>query len=374
MHFKQKAIRITAIVHRDLTDLVVSALKRNNIHYFHMEPGRYPVLAKRGWLLFDFYQNHSIIDTPVTIFEVSCEASAENFLLSLFRDAAELNIPGHGSVYSETIEFHSPLPTDYIVTTEEKTKTVGFSGLTGIFCILPRGSAEPIARLILQNGVAVPTISYGTGTGLRDQLGLLRITIPKEKEILKLVVHSSDAEHAMDFIIEVGRLDLPGRGFIFEFPIGRGLLNTKVSLEGPKQAASMDQIISALDQLYGNMEWRKKSNQFRQSARHRNYFEGVNVVINCKEESIESSLANLRKVGVSSSTISLNKLLHSQNEKNAFTPAREAANILIPKKNLSEVLSVLEETGFFGEETEGIVYTIEIPRAFSYQSKLGKRK
>ncbi|PJZ83798.1 hypothetical protein [Leptospira harrisiae] len=374
MFSKQKAIRITAIVHRDLTDIVVAALKLNQIHYFHMEPGRYPVLAKRGWLFFDFYQNQSIIDTPVTIFEVSSEPSAENFLLSLFRDSAELNVPGHGSVYSQTIEFYGPVPTDYILISEEKTKTIGFSGLTGIFCILPRGSAEPISRLILQNGVAVPTISYGTGTGLRDKLGLLRITIPKEKEILKIVVHSSDAEHAMDFIIEVGRLDLPGRGFIFEFPIGRGLLNTKVSLEGPKQAASMDQIISALDQLYGNMEWRKKSNQFRQSARHRNYFEGVNVVINCKEESIELALANLRKVGVSSSTISLNKLVHSKNEKNAFTPAREAANILIPKKNLSEVLSVLEETGFFEDEMEGIVYTVEIPRAFSYQSKLSKRK
>lgn len=374
MNAKQKAIRITAIVHRDLTDLVVSALKRNKIHYFHMEAGRYPVLAKRGWLLFDFYQNHSIIDTPVTIFEVLSEPIAENFLLTLFRDAAELNIPGHGTVYSETVDLHSPVPIDYIFTTDEKNKAFGFSGLTGLFCILPRGSAEPIARLLLQNGVAVPTISYGTGTGLRDKLGLLRITIPKEKEILKLIVHSSDAEHAMDFIIEVGRLDLPGRGFIFEFPVGRGLLNTKVSLEGPKQAASMDQIISALDQLYGNMDWRKKSNQFRQSTRHRNYFEGVNVVLNCKEETMETALVSLRKVGVSSSTISINKLIHSQNEKNAFTPAREVANLLIPKKNLPEVLSELDELGFFGEEMEGIAYTMEIPKAFSYQSKLTKKK
>lgn len=209
---------------------------------------------------------------------------------------------------------------------------------------------------------------------MRDKLGLLRITIPKEKEILKLIVHSSDAEHAMDFIIEVGRLDLPGRGFIFEFPVGRGLLNTKVSLEGPKQAASMDQIISALDQLYGNMDWRKKSNQFRQSTRHRNYFEGVNVVLNCKEETMETALVSLRKVGVSSSTISINKLIHSQNEKNAFTPAREVANLLIPKKNLPEVLSELDELGFFGEEMEGIAYTMEIPKAFSYQSKLTKNK
>lgn len=123
MNSKRKAIRITAIVHRDLTDLVISALKRNKIHYFYMEPGRYPVLAKRGWLLFDFYQNHSIIDTPVTIFEVACEPIAENFLLTLFRDAAELNVPGHGSVYSETIDLHSSVPTDYIFTIEEKNKS-----------------------------------------------------------------------------------------------------------------------------------------------------------------------------------------------------------------------------------------------------------
>lgn len=126
MNSKQKAIRITAIVHRDLTDLVVSALKRNKIHYFHMEAGRYPVLAKRGRLLFDFYQNHSIIDTPVTIFEVLSEPIAENFLLTLFRDAAELNIPGHGTVYSETVDLHSPVPIDYIFTTDEKSKAFGF--------------------------------------------------------------------------------------------------------------------------------------------------------------------------------------------------------------------------------------------------------
>lgn len=371
---KQKISRITAIVHRDLTESVINALKKFGISYFHMEPGRYPVLAKRGLWFFDFNQNHSIIDTPVSIFEILCEENTVNFLLSLIRDAAELNMPGHGSVYSESINLACDPPIGYVFRSNDHHKTFGFSGLTGIFCVLPRGSAEPIARLVLQNGIAVPTISYGTGTGLRDRLGLLRITIPKEKEILKLVVHSSDIEHVLDFMIEVGRLDLPGRGFIFEFPVGQGLLNTKVSLEGPKQAASMDQIISALDQLYGNMDWRKKSNQFRISTRHRNYFEGVNLVLNCKEEMMEFVTSALRKVGVTSSTISLNRLSHTGTAESFFTPAREVANLLIPKKNLTEVIGVLKELEFFQESFEGIAYTMEIPRAFSYQSKKSKSK
>ncbi|TGM32257.1 hypothetical protein [Leptospira biflexa] len=371
---KRKNSRITAIVHRDLTDSVISTLKNHGIFYFHMEPGRYPVLSKRGLWFFDFYQNRSIIDTPVSIFEIICEENAENVLISLLRDAAELNVPGHGSVYSESIDLICDPPSGYVFTSKEKMKPIGFTGLTGIFCVLPRGSAEPIARLVLQNGIAVPTISFGTGTGLRDKLGLLRITIPKEKEILKLVVHSSDIEHVLDFMIEVGRLDLPGRGFIFEFPVGHGLLNTKVSLEGPKQAASMDQIISALDQLYGNMDWRKKSNQFRISTRHRNYFEGVNLVLNCKEEMMEFVTSAIRKVGVTSSTISLNRLSHTGIAESTFTPAREVANLLIPKKNLSEVIGVLSEIGFFDLSFEGIAYSMEIPRAFSYQSKKSKSK
>ncbi|TGM85301.1 hypothetical protein [Leptospira bouyouniensis] len=371
---KQKMSRITAIVHRDLTESVISAFKKNGILYYHLEQGRYPVLAKRGVWFLDFYQNQSIIDTPVSIFEILCEEKSENFLLALIRDSAELNVPGHGSVYSESIDFIGETPIGYTFTSKEKREPIGFTGLTGIFCVLPRGSAEPIARLVLQNGIAVPTISFGTGTGLRDRLGLLRITIPKEKEILKLVVHSSDSEHVLDFMIEVGRLDLPGRGFIFEFPVGKGLLNTKVSLEGPKQAASMDQIISALDQLYGNMDWRKKSNQFRISTRHRNYFEGVNLVLNCKEEMMEFVTSALRKVGVTSSTISLNRLSHTGNTDSVFTPAREVATVLIPKKNLTEVIEVLNEIQYFSSSFEGIAYTMEIPRAFSYQSKKSKSK
>lgn len=375
---RETVFRITAILHKDLVEVTLNHLSQNGVRFVRMEAGRYPILKKRGRFVFDFYANHPILDTPVSILEILTEPNAADGIMNLIKDSAELNLPGHGSIYSEEITLIRPILSEYVFRTPLKTKAFGFSNLTGIFCILPRGSAESISRSLLQNGIGVPTISYGTGTGIRDRLGLLRITIPKEKEILKLCIHTSDAEYVLDFIIEIGKLDLPGRGFIFEYPIKRGLLNTKVSLEGTKQTASMDQIISALDQLHGNMEWRKKSNQFRGGARVRNYFNGVNLHLNCSEGKIGSVLSVLRKVGVGSSTLSQNKILQlfeiESGESLDYTPARDSCDLLIPKASLPEVLNLLDETQFYGKEFEGMIQTTDIPRAFSYQSKTQKRK
>ncbi len=373
----ESVLRITAIIHRDLVDRTLSALSLNGVQYVRLEAGRYPILKKRGRFFLDLYSNHPILDTPVSILEILVDKHSEDWLMNVIKEASELNLPGHGSIYSEEITLIHPIFSEYVYQQEhaprKKIKPFGFANLTGIFCILPRGSAETISRSLLQNGIGVPAISYGTGTGIRDRLGLLRITIPKEKEILKLCVHSSDSEFVLDYIIDIGKLDLPGRGFIFEYPVKRGLLNTKLSLEGLKQTASIDQIISALDHLHGNMEWRKKSNQFRQSARFRNYFDGVNIHLNCSEGTIESVLAILRKAGVGSSTISKNKILELAEEglkkDLQYSPARDSADLLIPKSSLSEVVTLLEEIHFYGRDFEGMVQITDIPRAFSYQSK-----
>ncbi|MDF3818892.1 hypothetical protein P3G55_03215 [Leptospira sp. 96542] len=379
---RESVLRISAIIHRDLVERTLQKLAQNGVQYVRLEAGRYPILKKRGRLVFDFYGNHPILDTPVSILEILVEPKSEDWIMNLIKESAELNLPGHGSIYSEEISLIHPIFSALVVKREihslKKTKAFGFSNLTGIFCILPRGSADSISRSLLQNGIGVPTISYGTGTGIRDRLGLLRITIPKEKEILKLCVHTSDAEYVLDFIIDIGKLDLPGRGFIFEYPIKRGLLNTKLSLEDTKQTASIDQIISALDLLHGNMEWRKKSNQFRSGARLRNYFNGVNVHLNCSEGTIETVLSVLRKAGVGSSTISKNKILElsssARENEVEYTPARDSADLLIPKSSLPEVLNLLEEIKFYGNEFEGMVQTEDIPRAFSYQSRTLKKK
>ena len=86
--------------------------------------------------------------------------------------------------------------------------------LTGITCIVQRGASEAISRVALESS-AVPMITYGNGTGLRNKLGLLRITIPAEKEILRFVVHSGDVDYFLTMLIKKGQLDQPGKGFIY---------------------------------------------------------------------------------------------------------------------------------------------------------------
>ncbi|MCW7493364.1 hypothetical protein ND861_12020 [Leptospira sp. 2 VSF19] len=368
-----QAIRITVVVHKDLADEVQKVFTNLKVPYFSHELGRYPILKRNHIFLLNLYSSAQLYNLPVVIFQVLTDKKSEDFLFNHIIEAADLTVPGHGSIYTEEISIFCPIAENLIYKNPIKTKPLGFTGLTGIFCIIQRGAADTMSHYILENGVAVPTITYGVGRGLRDRLGLLRITIPKEKEIVKLIVHSSDAEHALDFIIEAGKLDLPGKGFIFEYPIKRGLINTKISLDGPKQAASMEQVISALDHLYGNIDWRRQFTNFRKGARKRSYFEGVNIHLNAKEGSVEKVLMKLSKLGISGATISQDRLIKLDEENSLYNPARDSANLLIPKRMLNEVISELEVLDFFTKETEGIAYTMEIPRAFSYQSKLGKK-
>ncbi|MCC5815100.1 MAG: hypothetical protein JJT78_10115, partial [Leptospira sp.] len=254
-----------------------------------------------------------------------------------------------------------------------------FSGFTGIYCILQRGLGDIISRLVLENGIGVPTITYGTGTGLRDKLGLLKITIPREKDILKLVVNSADVHHVMDFIIEMGKLDYPGRGFIYEYPVKRGLINTRVSQGSNKQAANIEQIIAALDKLSGGIEWRKRGSQIKSLASNRKYFNGIDIHFFCNEGYGLEIIKELRKVGVTGSTMRNPKLVcQSMTEETELpykiSPAREACNMLVPDESLDEILEHLENLGAFGDRIQGMLYTTKIPKAFTYQSKTNPQK
>jgi nitrogen regulatory protein PII len=372
---KYKAIKITAIFHRQFYARVWNSLLRAGIYNVHQEAGRYPVLGVRRGVFSSLFGNEPIIDNPMSVLSILVFPDIEKSVMELIRSTAELNQPGYGSVYSEEITVYHENSL-YFVSDHCNFQTKGenfFSGLTGIYCILQRGLGEPVSKLILENGIGVPTITYGTGTGLRDKLGLLKVTIPREKDILKLVVSSSDVNHVMDFIIDAGKLDYPGRGFIYQYPIKHGLINTRISMDGTRQAANIDQIISALDNLYGGMEWRKRGKQLSTNSAKRSYFKGVDVHFICNEGYGLEIIQALRKVGVTGSTMRNPKLVcqgHAeQNSHYKVSPAREACNMLVPANNLPEVIAELEKLNAFGSRIQGMIYTIDISKAFTYRSK-----
>jgi hypothetical protein len=95
-------------------------------------------------------------------------------------------------------------------------------------------------------------------------LGVMTLALP----LTVLAAHSSnlaavlglawDAEGLMRMLIEKGRLNRPGRGFIYCSPVAAGILDTSL-LVGPQQhAATIEQVVAAIDRLEKSTAWRRR--------------------------------------------------------------------------------------------------------------------
>ena len=129
--------------------------------------------------------------------------------------------------------------------------------LTAIYCIIQKGMAEKVATAAIQAGSSEPTILYGQGEGgLRDQLGILRIAINPEKELIRVVVDTYDADPVFEAMVKEGKLDTPGMGYIYLLPVQKGIINMAAVTNGRQELASRYQVIKAIDELKGGSGWR----------------------------------------------------------------------------------------------------------------------
>lgn len=128
--------------------------------------------------------------------------------------------------------------------------------LRALIHITDRDAAEPVARAAIKAGAQGATITYMRGYGLRDRLGLLRITKRHEKELIAVVVDEYDVEPVFQAMAQVGRVDQPGRGIVFQLPISKGLTNLASVFQARKHSASIQQMVKAIDELQGSTDWR----------------------------------------------------------------------------------------------------------------------
>lgn len=128
--------------------------------------------------------------------------------------------------------------------------------LTALMHITDRGTAEPIARAAINAGAQGATITYVRGYGLRDRLGLFRITKRHEKELITVVVDEFDLEAVFQTMAQAGRVEQPGRGFIYQLPVSKGLTNLASVFQAKKHSVSIHQLVRAVDTLSGGTQWR----------------------------------------------------------------------------------------------------------------------
>ncbi len=128
--------------------------------------------------------------------------------------------------------------------------------LSALIHITDRDAAEPIARAAIKAGAQGATIAYMRGYGLRDRLGLLRITKRHEKELITVVVDKYDVEAVLQAMAQVGHVDQPGRGLVYQLPISKGLTNLASVFQAKKHSASIQQMVRAIDEMQGSTDWR----------------------------------------------------------------------------------------------------------------------
>ena len=77
-----------------------------------------------------------------------------------------------------------------------------------------------------------------------------------EKEFVWCVVDRAESNDVFTNMARAGRITEPGRGFMYSIPVSDGLINVSSTVSSSTHGASMEQVISVLDELKGSKDWR----------------------------------------------------------------------------------------------------------------------
>lgn len=358
---KNRSVLVTAHVYRDLTPRIEKRLGELNVNSYHVQTSRATVLHESS-SMFGLIPAIKLDDDPSDIIRINTVPGSEDNLMKTLAEAAELNLPGRGSIFCESVELAG---TNAVEPLQKDTASIHLAGgLAAVCCIVQRGEGSVITRAALDMGMSVPAVTFGEGTGLRDKLGLLRITIPAEKDVIQLPVALDDAGDVMNALVEAGRLDQPGRGFIYYYPLMKGLLNTKIFRGRMRHAASMEQVIAAIDDVRGGMEWRRKSISGQSQGAGRCYLSDlVNMTIICNEGHAEDLVRAAMNAGAGGATIS--RLQYRGPAVGSITPAREMSDLVVSASAVDKIQNAMDEAGLF-KEAAGYVERKPVPGACTY--------
>lgn len=369
-------IKISIIIPKAISESLIADLFALGIRHLFVEMGRNSLLDK-SYGFTNFFSRKALISFPVEIIDFFVEEDDEDSVLSYIATKYDLRTPGKGSICSQNIKVyreHSDYRIKQAIHFKTRQKASFYHQLMGISCILQRGEGEKINRISLNYGASVPATTYGEGSGARDKLGLLRITIPPEKEIINLILSKHDTNPVMELYIAEGKLDEPGRGIAYVYPLKQGIVNTKISRTRRDQAASVEQMVSAIDSLKGGMEWRK-STLDHEGFRRRDYLihlSEMNLI--CEEgRGIRLTEAAMHS-GAPGATICKLRFQKLDEELNLRRYSREVCKMIVPSAQVPAIGAALAETGCFDSDDRALLYTSPVQKAFTYRASSIKKK
>jgi nitrogen regulatory protein PII len=370
--------RISAEIHDSLLDELLWAAESLGLRSIFVRNARTVQLHAPGHL------SH-LLGRPETLRENSC-VTVFTHVLPDYRDpvlqflirACGLDMPGRGSLSACAADILAPPALADAIRGMKAPRAMLnpvplLGSLMNINCIVQRGVGNTIARTALSLGTSIPVITFGEGTGLRDKLGLLRVTIPAAKEIVNLTVADHDAQGIMQIIIEDAKLNQAGKGFISCTRIDRALLNTKLRVGLQSHAASMEQIITAIDHMAGNSLWRRRFDQGGDAGRLPVFRDRVGV--NCIDDEGSAATYSVAAMNAGAGGATAGSLKYQYRGPEAGPQplsgdsAKDETNFVLQEGQLDRVLDALREAGMDRPEGSGLIEIQPRPLAFTYQQK-----
>jgi|TARA_X000001036_G_C20443310_1_gene710158 nitrogen regulatory protein PII len=90
-----------------------------------------------------------------------------------------------------------------------------------ITCVVENGSADKIVKAASNVGSQGATINYARGTGVRDRMGLIGVTIDEQKEIIRIIVSKEQSNRVFESMYLAGDLDIAGKGIMWMTKLDR---------------------------------------------------------------------------------------------------------------------------------------------------------
>ena len=359
-----EASKITCIADVRLSARIEAEADRMGLVETYSERGKQVALkGPSSW--FPFARRSSLVEAPADLIRFYVPREHERAAMARLAAAADLFLPGHGSVFAEDVTLlgrhlrlwdEAKLCADAPAWAADARMAPAPYDL--IFCILHRGRGEDMARAMLEMGLCVPIVSYGEGMGMRDRLGLLRIAIPREKEILWFLVPRGDSDFVVDVAVRKAELREPGRGFLGRIPVRALAVNSRMYLDRRRHVATMEQVISTLDELRGSTDWRRMSAARRAAERPADQAGMTRLTLVCEEGAAEKPVRAAMDAGAGGATLSrLSRraplLRDGDEEVAAISHARECCDLVVRTELAGRIEEAVVASGLFDEPVNG---------------------
>ena len=367
LNFQPDYSLVTAILPKDSANDILKKVIPGNIHTDI-------IINARGTLYRDkWYQKFTPSVSPEqTVLEMLVPENYAASLMDNISIAGNLHDSGNGAVYSVKCEKALFLKNmDFGFPVEKMSnETVQYkNNLTGIFCIIQKNMAEGVATAAIRAGSAGPTVVFGQGCGVRDKIGILRIAISPEKELIRVVVDHYDTEPVFEAMVKEGKLDTPGMGFIYVMPVEKGIVNIAGVAAGINKLASSHQIIKAIDELKGGSTWRTQGDGGNKKQRK---FLSDLTRLSCVVERGKGDTLVQAAMGAGAPGASITYGIEGggamQKEGSAIAVNREMEiiELTLAPDTLENVVSVMLDAAEKENNSDIYFYTQPVPKALTY--------